>query len=311
MKKISIITPCYNEEEALPIFHREASNVLDAMDVDYELIFVNDGSRDKTLGELRALAKEDAHVKYISFSRNFGKEAAMYAGFCNAKGDYVAVMDCDMQDPPALLPQMLDTLLTGEYDCAATRRTTRKGEPPLRSWFARKFYQIINKMSDTEIMDGARDFRLMTRKMTDAVLSMAEYNRFSKGIFSWVGFRTKWFEYENVERVAGTTKWNFWGLLKYSIEGIVGFSTTPLLVAAGVGILFCLLAFVGIIFVVVRALLFGDPTSGWPSMVCIILLCSGVQLFCTGIVGEYLAKTYLEVKHRPIYIVAETEEDKK
>ena len=204
---------------------------------------------------------------------------------------------------------MLDTLLTGDYDCAATRRTTRKGEPPLRSWFARKFYQIINKMSDTEIVDGARDFRLMSRKMTDAVLSMAEYNRFSKGIFSWVGFKTKWFDYENIERVAGTTKWNFWGLFKYSIEGIVGFSTTPLLIAAGVGVLFCILAFIGIIFVIVRALMFGDPTSGWPSMVCIILLCSGVQLFCTGIVGEYLAKTYLEVKHRPIYIVAETEED--
>ena len=207
--------------------------------------------------------------------------------------------------------QKLGTLLTGEYDCAATRRTTRKGEPPLRSWFARKFYQIINKMSDTEIVDGARDFRLMSRKMTDAVLSMAEYNRFSKGIFSWVGFKTKWFDYENIERVAGTTKWNFWGLFKYSIEGIVGFSTTPLLIAAGAGVLFCILAFIGILFVVVRALMFGDPTSGWPSMVCIILLCSGVQLFCTGIVGEYLAKTYLEVKHRPIYIVAETEEDKK
>ena len=198
-----------------------------------------------------------------------------------------------------------------EYDCPATRRTTRKGEPPLRSWFARKFYQIINKMSDTEIVDGARDFRLMSRKMTNAVLNMAEYNRFSKGIFSWVGFKTKWFDYENIERVAGTTKWNFWGLFKYSIEGIVGFSTTPLLMAAGVGVLFCLLAFIGIIFVIVRALMFGDPTSGWPSLVCIILLCSGVQLFCTGIVGEYLAKTYLEVKHRPIYIVAETEEDKK
>ena len=207
--------------------------------------------------------------------------------------------------------QKLRTLLTGEYDCAATRRTTRKGEPPLRSWFARKFYQIINKMSDTEIVDGARDFRLMSRKMTDAVLSMAEYNRFSKGIFSWVGFKTKWFDYENIERVAGTTKWNFWGLFKYSIEGIVGFSTTPLLMAAGAGVLFCILAFIGILFVVVRALMFGDPTSGWPSMVCIILLCSGVQLFCTGIVGEYLAKTYLEVKHRPIYIVAETEENKK
>ena len=268
-------------------------------------------SRDGTLRVARELHAQDPRVRYVSFSRNFGKEAGIYAGLQAAKGDYVATMDADLQDPPALLPQMLDTLLTGEYDCAATRRTTRKGEPPLRSWFARKFYQIINKMSDTEIVDGARDFRLMSRKMTDAVLSMAEYNRFSKGIFSWVGFKTKWFDYENIERVAGTTKWNFWGLFKYSIEGIVGFSTTPLLIAAGAGVLFCILAFIGILFVVVRALMFGDPTSGWPSMVCIILLCSGVQLFCTGIVGEYLAKTYLEVKHRPIYIVAETEEDKK
>ena len=219
-------------------------------------------------------------------------------------------MDADLQDPPALLPEMLDALLTGDYDCAATRRTTRKGEPRLRSWFARLFYRIINKMSDTEIVDGARDFRLMSRRMVDAVLEMAEYNRFSKGIFSWVGFSTKWFDYENVERVAGQTKWNFWSLFKYSIEGIVGFSTTPLLVAAAAGVIFCVAAFIGILFVVVRALLFGDPTAGWPSLVCIILLCSGVQLFCLGIVGEYLAKTYLEVKHRPIYLTRETEQDR-
>lgn len=218
-------------------------------------------------------------------------------------------MDADLQDPPALLPQMLDTLLTGDYDCAATRRTTRKGEPPVRSWFARKFYQIINRMSDTEIVDGARDFRLMSRRMTDAVLSMAEYNRFSKGIFSWVGFRTRWFDYENIERVAGQTKWNFWSLFKYSIEGIVGFSTAPLVASALAGLLLCGAAFVGILFVVIRALLFGDPTAGWPSLVCIMLFCSGVQLFCLGIVGEYLAKTYLEVKHRPVYITRETEED--
>ena len=311
MKKISIIVPCYNEEAALPLFYPVAHEVLEKLPDDYELIFVNDGSKDKTLEILRDLAAKDPHVFYISFSRNFGKEAAMYAGFVNASGDYVAVMDADLQDPPALLPEMIKILDSGEYDSVATRREDRKGEPPVRSWFARKFYQIINKMSDTEIVDGARDFRLMSRKMTDAVLSMAEYNRFSKGIFSWVGFKTKWFDYENIERVAGTTKWNFWGLFKYSIEGIVGFSTTPLLIAAGAGVLFCILAFIGILFVVVRALMFGDPTSGWPSMVCIILLCSGVQLFCTGIVGEYLAKTYLEVKHRPIYIVAETEEDKK
>ena len=312
---ISLIVPCYNEEEAMPLFYKEASRVAAEMKAshgaEFEFIFVDDGSRDGTLRVARALHAQDPRVRYVSFSRNFGKEAGIYAGLQAAKGDYVATMDADLQDPPALLPQMLDTLLTGEYDCAATRRTTRKGEPPLRSWFARKFYQIINKMSDTEIVVGARDFRLMSRKMTDAVLSMAEYNRFSKGIFSWVGFKTKWFDYENIERVAGTTKWNFWGLFKYSIEGIVGFSTTPLLIAAGAGVLFCILAFIGILFVVVRALMFGDPTSGWPSMVCIILLCSGVQLFCTGIVGEYLAKTYLEVKHRPIYIVAETEENKK
>ena len=291
---ISLIVPCYNEEEAMPLFYKEASRVAAEMKAshgaEFEFIFVDDGSRDGTLRVARALHAQDPRVRYVSFSRNFGKEAGIYAGLQAAKGDYVATMDADLQD---------------------TRRTTRKGEPPLRSWFARKFYQIINKMSDTEIVDGARDFRLMSRKMTDAVLSMAEYNRFSKGIFSWVGFKTKWFDYENIERVAGTTKWNFWGLFKYSIEGIVGFSTTPLLIAAGAGVLFCILAFIGILFVVVRALMFGDPTSGWPSMVCIILLCSGVQLFCTGIVGEYLAKTYLEVKHRPIYIVAETEEDKK
>ena len=248
-------------------------------------------------------------MRYVSFSRNFGKESAIYAGLKASRGDYVAVMDADLQDPPALLPEMLDTLLTGEYDCAATRRTTRQGEPPIRSFFARLFYRIINKMSDTEIVDGARDYRLMCRSMVDAVLSMGEYNRFSKGIFSWVGFRTKWFEYVNVERVAGETKWNFWKLFLYSIEGIVGFTTAPLALAALVGLAFCVLAFIMIVVVVVRAALFGDPTSGWPSMVCIILLCSGVQLFCTGIVGEYLAKTYLEVKHRPIYIARVTEEN--
>ena len=257
---ISLVVPCYNEEESLPIFYKEASKIAQQMEIshgaDFEFIFVDDGSKDRTLQIARELHRKDARVRYISFSRNFGE-----------------------------------------------------GEPPVRSWFAKKFYQIINKLSDTEIVDGARDFRLMSRKMTDAVLSMAEYNRFSKGIFSWVGFKTKWIDYKNVERVAGTTKWNFWGLLKYSIEGIVGFSTAPLLMAAGLGLAFCVLAFVGIMIVVVRALMFGDPTSGWPSLVCIILLCSGVQLLCTGIAGEYLAKTYLETKHRPIYIAAETEED--
>jgi glycosyltransferase involved in cell wall biosynthesis len=310
---ISLVVPCYNEEEALPLFYKEAARVAQQMQqshgASFEFVFVDDGSRDKTMQVIRTLREKDARVRYVSFSRNFGKEAGMYAGLKAARGDYVATMDADLQDPPALLPQMLDTLLGGEFDCAATRRTTRKGEPKLRSWFARRFYSIINRMSDTEIVDGARDFRLMTRQMNDAVLSMAEYNRFSKGIFSWVGFKTKWFDYENVERVAGTTKWNFWKLFQYSIEGIVGFSTAPLVFAALVGVIFCLLAFVGVIFVIVRALIFGDPTSGWPSLVCIILLCSGLQLFCTGIVGEYLSKTYLEVKRRPLYITRETEEN--
>ena len=307
---ISVVVPLYNEEESLPELFAWIERVMNANGFSYEVIFVNDGSTDRSWQVIEQLqAQAPDKVRGIKFRRNYGKSPALFCGFEQAQGDVVITMDADLQDPPALLPQMLDTLLTGEYDCAATRRTTRKGEPPLRSWFARKFYQIINRMSDTEIVDGARDFRLMSRKMTDAVLSMAEYNRFSKGIFSWVGFKTKWFDYENIERVAGTTKWNFWGLFKYSIEGIVGFSTTPLLMAAGVGVLFCLLAFIGIIFVIARALMFGDPTSGWPSLVCIILLCSGVQLLCTGIAGEYLAKTYLETKHRPIYIAAETEED--
>ena len=311
---ISLVVPSYNEEEAMPLFYKEAARVAAGMErshgAEFEFIFVDDGSKDKTLQVARRLHDQDPRVRYVSFSRNFGKEAAIYAGLKAAQGDYVATLDADLQDPPALLPQMLDALLTGDYDCAATRRTTRQGEPPVRSWFARKFYRIINRLSDTEIVDGARDYRLMSRKMVDAVLAMAEYNRFSKGIFSWVGFSTKWFDYENVERVAGKTKWNFWGLFKYSIEGIVGFSTAPLVMAAGAGVVFCLAAFVGILFVVVRALIFGDPTSGWPSMVCIMLLCSGVQLFCLGIVGEYLAKTYLEVKHRPIYIEKETEADR-
>ena len=311
---ISLVVPSYNEEEAMPLFYAEADRVAAGLKqshgADVEIIFVDDGSKDGTLRVARELHDRDARVRYVSFSRNFGKEAAIYAGLKAAAGDYVATLDADLQDPPSLLPQMLDALLTGDYDCAATRRTTRKGEPPVRSWFARKFYQIINRLGDTEIVDGARDYRLMSRKMVDAVLTMAEYNRFSKGIFSWVGFSTKWFDYENIERVAGQTKWNFWGLFKYSIEGIVGFSTAPLVLAAGAGVVFCLAAFIGILFVVVRALVFGDPTSGWPSMVCIMLLCSGVQLFCLGIVGEYLAKTYLEVKHRPIYIEKETEKDR-
>lgn len=308
---VSLIVPCYNEQEVLPLFYQEANRVSAELKKNYqadvELIFVDDGSKDGTLQVVRQLHAQDIRVRYISFSRNFGKEAAIYAGLKEARGDYVAMLDADLQDPPAMLPQMLDALLDGEYDCAATRRTTRKGEPVLRSWFARLFYRIINKMSDTEIVDGARDYRLMTRKMIDAVLELEEYNRFSKGIFSWVGFKTKWFDYENIERVAGNTKWNFWKLFKYSIEGIVGFSTAPLVFSALVGVAFCFMAFGGIIFVVIRAVLFGDPTSGWPSLVCIVLLCSGLQLFCLGIVGEYLSKTYLEVKRRPAYLIKETE----
>ena len=309
---ISLVVPCFNEEQALLLFYervvRVAASMQESHGAEFEFIFINDGSRDGTLARLRALHTQDARVRYVSFSRNFGKEAGIYAGLQTARGDYVGLLDADLQDPPELLPQMLDALLTGEYDCAATRRTTRKGEPVVRSFFARMFYKLINKMSETEIVNGARDYRLMTRQMVEAVLSMAEYNRFSKGIFSWVGFSTKWFDHENVERAAGQTKWDFWSLFRYSVEGIVGFTTAPLVIAALAGVLFCALALIGIVFIIVRTLIFGDPTSGWPSLVCIILLCSGTQLLCTGIMGEYLAKTYLEVKHRPIYIVRETEE---
>lgn len=306
MDKISLVVPCYNEEEALGLFYAEARRVCDAMEgVEPEFIFVDDGSRDGTLEVMRGIAQKDPQAHYLSFSRNFGKEAAMLAGLSAATGDYVAVMDADMQDPPSLLPKMYEIVRTGEYDCAATRRVTREGEPPIRSFFARMFYRIINRMSKTEIVDGARDFRLMTRQMTDAVLSMREYNRFSKGIFGWVGFRTKWLEYVNVERVAGETKWSFWKLFLYSIDGIAAFSTAPLSLAALAGILFCAAAFVMLVFVFVRAAIWGDPVSGWPSMVCIILLASGIQLFCLGILGIYLAKMYLEVKQRPQYIIQE------
>ena len=312
---ISLIVPCYNEQEALPLFYKEAAGVAETLKELYsaqvEFIFVDDGSRDNTLAICRDLAARDSRVRYISFSRNFGKEAGIYAGLQAARGDYVAMLDADLQDPPALLPEMLRSLLEEGYDCAATRRATRKGEPPIRSFFARMFYRIINKMSDTQIVDGARDFRLMNRKMVDAILELKEYNRFSKGIFSWVGFKTKWYSYDNVERVAGKTKWNFFGLLLYSVEGIIGFSTAPLALAAFMGIFFCVAAFLGFVFIFVRALIFGDPTAGWPSQVCIILMVSGVQMFCLGIVGEYLAKAYLEVKRRPLYLVNETEADRK
>ena len=310
MKKISLVVPCYNEEAVIKLFYAEIQKIeKNFTDVEFEIIFINDGSRDKTLELMRELSKND-DVRYVSFSRNFGKEAAMYAGLEVSSGDYVAIMDADLQDPPTLLKEMYEILESGEYDSVATRRVTRKGEPVIRSFFARLYYKIINKISKTEIVDGARDFRLMTRQMVNAVLEVKEYNRFSKGIFSWVGFRTKWLEYENIERAAGETKWSFWKLFLYSLDSIVAFSTVPLSIASVMGILFCFVAFLMIIFVIVRTLIYGDPTSGWPSMVCIMFFIGGVQLLCIGIIGQYLSKAYLEVKRRPIYIVAETEKDR-
>ena len=303
---LSLIVPCYNEQEALPVFYEEVTKVASKLSQDYEIIFIDDGSKDGTLSKLKLLAMEDSHISYISFSRNFGKESAMYAGFCNAQGNYVAVMDADMQDPPALLPEMLHILESGEYDRVATRRVIRNGEPPIRSWFARKFYQIINKISDADIVDGARDFRLMKRDMVDAIISMTEYNRFSKGIFGWIGFRTYWLPYENVERVAGETKWNFWKLFKYAIDGIINFSQVPLNIASWFGIIMTFMSFVMLIVIIVRKLLFGDPVEGWASTICVIIFIGGIQLFCTGIMGQYMAKTYLETKHRPHFIISET-----
>lgn len=311
-EKISIIVPCYNEEESLPIFYEEIDIISRLMKhVMFEFLFVNDGSKDKTLEVIKDLAKKDKRVRYISFSRNFGKEAGMYAGLENATGDYIALMDADLQDPPSLLPDMYRLIKEEGNDCVATRRVSRVGEPPIRSFFARQFYKLINKISKTDIVDGARDFRLMTRQVVDSIVEMKEYNRFSKGIFGWVGFKTKWIEYKNIERVAGVTKWSFWNLFIYSIEGIVAFSTVPLIIASLFGMLFLLLAFVLIIFIIVRTLMYGDSTSGWPSLACIMFFVGGVQLFCTGIIGQYLAKTYLETKKRPIYIVKETEKDNK
>ena len=303
---ISIIVPCYNEQEALPIFYREASAVLSQMDCHYELLLINDGSKDRTLAIMKELAASDPHVFYFSFSRNFGKEAAMYAGFCNARGDYIAVMDADLQDPPSLLPEMVKVLAGGEYDSVATRRSDRAGEPPVRSWFARRFYALINRISDADIVDGARDFRLMTRDMKDAILSMTEYNRFSKGIFGWVGFKTMWLPYENVERVAGETKWSFWKLFKYAIDGIINFSQAPLSIASWFGMLMTAFSFLFLVFIVLRRLIFGDPVAGWASTICVIIFIGGLQLFCLGIIGQYLAKTYMETKHRPHYIVSDT-----
>ena len=307
MSLLSVIVPCYNEEESVALFYCELmkqSSYFAEKGVDIELLYIDDGSRDRTAEEVKKLRAQDERVHLLSFSRNFGKEAAMYAGLEHAAGDYVVLMDVDLQDPPALLPEMFSYVEQG-YDSVATRRVNRKGEPPIRSFFARMFYRLMKKISKTEMMDGARDYRMMTRQMVDAILSMQEYNRFTKGIFGWVGFETKWLEYENVERARGETKWSFWKLFLYSLDGITAFSTVPLLLASVVGVVFCVIAFLMILFIIVRKLIFGDPVSGWPSLVCIILMTSGVQFFCTGILGQYLAKTYMEVKRRPIYLIKE------
>lgn len=305
MDKISVIVPCYNEEKALPIFYDELNKIIekDFEGINFEILFVDDGSKDNTLNVIKDLKKKDIRIKYITFSRNFGKEAAILAGLENVSGEYVVMMDADMQDPPALLRQMYDIVKNEGYDCAATRRVTRKGEPKIRSFFARQFYKIIDKLTDFEMVDGARDYRFMTKQMADSVATMKEYNRFSKGLFSFVGFKTKWIEYENIERVAGETKWSFWKLFKYAVEGIVAFSTTPLILSSILGVVFCVIAAIAILAIIIKTLIFGDPTSGWPSLVCIIVFVSGVQLLFLGIIGQYMSKMYLEVKKRPIYII--------
>ena len=304
--RISLIVPCYNEQEVLPIFYNETCKVIEKMDADFEFIFIDDGSKDNTVLIMRELAEKDDRVFYYSFSRNFGKEAGIYAGLSNAKGDICVVMDADMQDPPSLLPQMYDAIINEGYDLVATCRETREGEPPVRSFFARLFYKIINKISDADIKDGARDFRMMSRKMVDRIIELGEYNRFSKGIFGWVGFKTKWLPYENIERAAGNTKWSFWKLFKYSLDGIVNFSSAPLYISSLIGILFCIIALISTIFFFVRRLMFGDPVTGWASTACIITFIGGIQLFCVGVLGQYIARMYLETKNRPKYIVRET-----
>lgn len=310
MEKISVVIPCFNEEDALMIYYWEMEKVMDEMKkIEFELLFVDDGSSDRSLPIMKKLHEKDKRCRYFSFSRNFGKEAAIYAGLQNAEGDYVAVMDVDLQDPPSLLPKMYRILQEEDFDNVATKRGNRAGEPRLRSFLSEGFYKFINKISRTEIVNGARDYRLMKRKMVDAVLEMSEYNRFSKGIFEWVGFRTKWLEFDNVERCAGETKWSVGKLFRYSLEGITGFSVAPLSLAAVIGILFCLLSFMMIFVIIMRTAVWGDPVAGWPSLVCIIFMVSGIQLFCTGIVGQYLSKTYLETKHRPIYILRESSEE--
>lgn len=311
MQKISLIIPCYNEEESLPLFDEEIKKVIDLMsEYEFEVLLVNDGSKDKTLELIQELSKKRSYVRYISFSKNFGKEAAMYAGFCNVTGDYIAIMDADLQDPPSLLPEMVRILESGEYDSVATRRASREGEPPIRSFFARMFYRVINKISDADIVDGARDYRLMKKEMVDVIVAMGEQNRFSKGIFGWIGFRTYWYPYENVERVAGETKWSFWKLLKYSIEGIVSFSQIPLSIASWMGILCTGVSILAILFIIIRKLMYGDPVQGWASNMCVMIFMGGIQLFCIGVMGQYIGKTYVETKKRPHYIVNECSDDR-
>lgn len=304
---LSIIVSCYNEEDTIFLFYKEINKISKKMNyLNFEFIFVDDGSKDKTLSIIKKLRKKDSRIKYISFSRNFGKEAAMYAGLEASNGDYVTLMDSDLQDPPEMLEKMYSFIIDGEYDCVGTRRVTRKGEPIIRSFFARQFYKIINRLCDIEMVDGARDYRLMTRQVVNAVIDMKEYNRYSKGLFSYIGFRTKWLEYENVKRVAGETKWSFWKLFIYAIDGIIAFSTKPLILSAILGFVFCIISFIMIMVIIVKTLLFGDPVGGWPSLVCIIFMVSGIQLFCIGIMGQYLSKTYLETKERPKYVVRES-----
>lgn len=310
MKKISLIIPCYNEAETLPLFCKEISAVMQRMhDYEFEIIYVNDGSSDKTLLILKDFAQKDKCVRYLSLSRNFGKEAAMYAGFANATGDYVAIMDADLQDPPSLLPEMVEILESGEYDSVATRRVSRDGEPPIRSFFARMFYKLINKISDVDIVDGARDYRLMKREMVDVIVEMGETNRFSKGIFGWIGFKTYWYPYKNIERFAGETKWGLWKLFKYSIDGIVSFSQVPLNIASWMGICCTGISLLVILFIIIRKILFGDPVQGWASNMCVVIFIGGIQLFCLGVIGQYVGKTYAETKKRPHYIVSECSDE--
>lgn len=308
--KISIIVPCYNEEESLPIFYKEIDKISQEMiDVDFELLFINDGSTDKTLNQLRTLSEQDNRIRYISFSRNFGKEAGMYAGLENATGDFVAIMDADMQDPPSMIKKMYKIIKEENYDCVALYSKTHKDYSLIRKLFTTCWYKLIAKISSTEQIPGARDFRLMKRKMVDAIVNMNEYNRYSKGIFSFVGFNTKWLNYEAPDRVAGKSKFSFFKLFKYAIEGILAFSTTPLVLSAIVGLLFCLISFIAIIVIIVKTIVYGDPVGGWPSLACMVMFMSGVQLFFLGVIGMYLSKTYLEIKKRPIYIIKETEQD--